>query len=411
MRLARYSPTRFFARNIEEIASDPALRVYGAALAMLHVLSFVLWRSFGLDTVLSAGRLGICWPFFERCADYRFLTPAGVRLTLWLYLAAGVAAFLLFASRRLIPFAYWALVLVNLFKIAILIQDYRLRLNQHYMALIVSIVFLFIANKRRLLQYQVVAFYFWAGILKLDREWLSGEALYRRPLGVPQSLVPLACAYVVLLESVLVFGLLARRAVIFWATFAQFALFHITSWTVVGYFYPLVMFAILAVFPLARFFPAPQEPPALSRLLRGREPASTLAFLSIFSFLQIVPWLFPGDTAITGEGRLFALHMFDAKVVCEGRARVHGMDGKTVDLPLDLDFAQRIRCDPIVYLSLGRVICRRSCQENRRCTDLDLTLEARRSTEPRMRTVIDIRNFCTSGVEYNLLWPNAWILK
>jgi len=401
----------FFRRNLHEIAADPVLRLYGAALAALHVLTFLSWRALSVEEMIDAHGVGICWPFFERCADFRFLSAAGARNVLWLYLAVSLVAVLLFFSRRLVPYAYWTLVLVNVFKAAIWLQDYRLRLNQHYMALFVSLIFLFLLNKRRLLQYQIVAFYFWAGLLKLDREWLSGAALYGKPLGVPERWFPLACAYVVLLETVLVFGLLARRAWIFWGTFAQFVLFHITSWTVVGFFYPLLMFAILAIFPLARIFASREEPPGLGRLLVGREPASTAAFLSLFSLLQVVPWLFPGDTAITGEGRLFALHMFDAKVLCRGRAMVHMTNGEIVELPLQPRVGQRIRCDPVVYLGLANTLCRRSCREKGRCTDLDLLLSSRRSTEVAMQPVIDVKNFCRSGVTYDLWRPNAWILK
>ena len=61
-----------------------------------------------------------------------------------------------------------------------------------------------------------------------------------------------ACAYVIVLELVVSWGLLARRAWIFWAAFAQFLLFHALSWQVVGFFYPLLMFAILTIFPVSR---------------------------------------------------------------------------------------------------------------------------------------------------------------
>ncbi len=411
MRAPGPSPAAYFRKNIAEIAADPVLRIYGAALAALHVLTFLSWRSFSLETMLARGHLGICWPFFENCSQYRLLSPEGVRLVLWGYLGASVLAVLLFCSRRFLPWAYGTLLFVNLYKAAIWLQDYRLRANQHYMALFVSLIFLFLPNKRRLLSYQIVAFYFWAGLLKLDKEWLSGAALYGTPLGVPQGLIPMACAYVVVLETCLVFGLLARRAWIFWATLAQFVLFHITSWTVVGFFYPLLMFAILSVFPLARLIPSGAEPPGVRRLLTGREPASTLAFLSFFSFLQIIPWCFPGDTAITGEGRLFALHMFDARVTCRNRALLHGVDGKTTEFSPRLALAQRIRCDPIVYLSVGRAICRVLCQEKHRCTDIDLELLSRRTTQPTLRPVIDVKNFCTRDLSYDLWRPNAWILK
>jgi len=60
------------------------------------------------------------------------------------------------------------------------------------------------------------------------------------------------CVYVIVLELGVTWGLLARRAWIFWTALAQFLVFHALSWQVVGFFYPLLMFAILAIFPLSR---------------------------------------------------------------------------------------------------------------------------------------------------------------
>ncbi|MGH8009443.1 MAG: hypothetical protein ACREQ3_20830, partial [Candidatus Binatia bacterium] len=67
-----------------------------------------------------------------------------MRYVLWFYLAAGVISVLLFCSQRSLPHAYWVLLALNLFKALLWLQDYRLRLNQHYMALWVTLIFLFL---------------------------------------------------------------------------------------------------------------------------------------------------------------------------------------------------------------------------------------------------------------------------
>jgi hypothetical protein len=43
--------------------------------------------------------------------------------------------------------------------------------------------------------------------------------------------------------------------------------------------------------------------------------------------------------------------------------------------------------------------------------NLDLHLRSRRTTEPELRDVIDIRDFCTAGVTYDMWRPNDWIRK
>lgn len=400
----------FFRRNFDAIAADGALRFYGAALASVHILTFCYWRVRAVDTRLAAGRPAVCWPFFENCADFRLLGAGEIRIYLWIYLGLAVLGVLLFLRRR-VAWGWAVLALLTLMAVLVWTQDFRLRLNQHYMVLIVSLIFLLLPNKRRLLQYQIVAFYFWAGLLKLDPEWLSGAALYRKPLGVPESLIPAACAYVVILETIVVFGLFSRRPWIFRAALAQLLLFHATSWSVVGFYYPLLMLALLAIFPLARAYGSEEPAPGLRRLLAGREPASTAAFLSCFCFLQIVPWLMPGDSAITGEGRLFALHMFDARVECEAELVLHRAAGSIDRVPLRLRLPTRIKCDPIVYLNIGRAFCRRGCSPANPCISVDLSLRSRRRTDPELRPVIDLKDLCKGGTRYDLWRPNAWILK
>jgi hypothetical protein len=87
------------------------------------------------------------------------------------------------------------------------------------------------------------------------------------------------------------------------------------------------MFALLAIFPLSRLFSADPERPSFVRLEGRLEARSTYALLAGFSLLQLVPYAFPGDSAITGQGRLFALHMFDAQVVCESHVTFHDVKG------------------------------------------------------------------------------------
>ena len=403
----------FFRRNVEEIRADWVLRVYGSLLAFVHVLTFVHWYRGGvLRRILAVSVVPICWPFFEECYRFRVLGPSEIDVLLWGYLTLAIAAFLLFMRRWTSGAAYFGLITLELVKIAVIVQDYRLRLNQHYMAFFVALAFLLFPAKRRVLQYLVILFYFWAGTLKLNREWLSGAALYRQEfLWLPQWLVPAACAYVVVLETTLVFGLLARRAWIFWATLAQLALFHAMSWSIVGFFYPILMFTLLAIFPLSRLWSVEAERPSFARIERGLELKSTYALLSVFSVLQLVPYAFPGDPAITGEGRLFALHMFDARVACEAHLTLHDTQGGTRLVQIVTDRGPvRSRCDPIMHFNVARAFCREGAASGG-WTDLDLVLQSRRATELALRPVIQIERFCAANPTYDIWRPNPWIRR
>src|SRR2546427_10539732 len=220
----------FLRAQIAEIARDDTLRWYGAAMAFLHVVTYLYWVDQRIAAFIHAQAEPICWPLLPRCEGLRVLSAAGVTLLLRAYFAAAVGAGLLFASRRLVPWAYAGLVLVNTLKLAIMLLDYPLRMNQHYMAVFATFAYLFVPAKRDGLRVLVTLFYFWAGTLKLNWEWISGAGLYRPMWPFSAMAIVVACVYVIGLELVVAWGLLARRAWIFWAAFAQLLVFHALSW-------------------------------------------------------------------------------------------------------------------------------------------------------------------------------------
>jgi hypothetical protein len=208
--------------------------------------------------------------------------------------------------------------------------------------------------------------------------------------------------------------------VIFWTALAQILNFHVFSWAVVGFFYPLLMFAILSIFPMCRrplarrigAEPEPSDastPSLLATVWAGRARWGTYVTAVGFSLLQLTPHGFPGDRAITGEGRLYALHMFDARTVCVGYATLHGTNGEVTRRDLKLAFDTRTACDPVVYYNRARNLCRRRDHGESPFRDLDLHLWARRTTEPELRPVIAIEGFCAKGIRYSPLWHNEWI--
>jgi hypothetical protein len=402
---------RWIQAQVGEIAADPALRVYGALLALAHTLCFAHWRlQWDLEHVIGRSALAICWPFFEACGSFRFLDAGGVDALLYCYAALSLATALLFAlGPRLGGWAWAALLLLELLKASIVFQDFRLRLNQHYMHGMASLAFLFVPRKREVVRVLIALFYFWAGALKLNREWLSGSALYKADaFWIQGPLLPWACAYVVVLEMVVVFGLFAKRPVVFWGALAQFALFHVFSWPVVGFYYPILMFLLLALYPLCRFLPAERPDAALGDLVRGRLQRSTAWVVAGFSALQLVPMAIPGDSALTGEGRIFAVHMFDARLECDADYAVTSRDGSVRHLVPSVAYAPRIRCDPLLHWNLARNLCTALAQDPSHAR-LDLKLASRRSDESELRRVLDVADFCRRDLGYRTLWHNEWI--
>jgi hypothetical protein len=265
------------------------------------------------------------------------------------------------------------------------------------------------------LQYLIVLFYLWAGTLKLNHEWISGLGLYGvRPLGLPEALIPAACLYVIVLELGIVLGLLSRRDWFFWTAFGQLLLFHLASYWVVGFFYPLLMLLLLAIYPLARYLPPPASdtargPIGFSAIVRGRESLATYSVVLGFSFAQCVPLMFPGDTALTGEGRMFALHMFDAPVECHATATVQTSGAPAKVLPMEMpDLTARVECDPLVYFDLAQDFCRAHDGRPDRA-DVDVLLESRRQGQGLFKTIVALQAVCSNRPTYSAWRHNPWI--
>jgi hypothetical protein len=395
---------------LREIDRDPAIRAYAAVLAALQALTAVSWFGYRNIATLVTGDDCVCWPLWPACDRIRpYLSPGGVRTAVVAYMALGLIAAGLFLARRTAA-ALATLAGTVLLGAALYALDYRLRQNQTYMLSWVVLALLLSPEKAKVLQALVALLYFWAGTLKFNREWTSGAALYAKPLLVPEALVPASCVYVLVLETVLVWGLFSRSGWVRATVYAQLLLFHAVSWGVVGYFYPLLMFGITAIYPLVWLY-APEETLTFARLRAdGRALAAVGSVAAVFSALQLVPHVFPGDTALTGEGRLFALHMFDARTQCAGGATVRSASGPSSRVALiNENLDQRTRCDPIVVMEAARRLC--TLLAARSDVTVDVAIDARRTSDPGpLRPLVRARDVCRSAAGYSPWRHNAWIV-
>lgn len=207
---------KWAAANLREIRDDRSLSLYGSALALVNLVVAVFWlRSEPIGLILAPGNPPVCWPFFPDCHNARVLSPATTELIVRLLGALAIVNVWLFAVGKNVKSAFWLLAFLTALKFTLIAQDFRLIHNQHYMAGWATFCYLFVPHKRLVLKLLIVTFYVWAGMLKLNDDWLSGAALHgRHPLGLPATLVPASCAYVVVLEIVLVWGVLSRRVLI-----------------------------------------------------------------------------------------------------------------------------------------------------------------------------------------------------
>src|SRR3982750_747721 len=97
-----------FSRQIDEIRGDPALILYGGALAAASVLTSIQWQfRSGVSLMLGGGADRLCWPFWEQCNAVRYSVWT-VHYTLWAFFFLSVLAGLCFLLRR-VTAGYWLL--------------------------------------------------------------------------------------------------------------------------------------------------------------------------------------------------------------------------------------------------------------------------------------------------------------
>src|SRR5687767_13565806 len=115
----------YVLRHLEEIAADPALRAFGAALAATHVLTVGWLLYYGYAPMLAAGRDAICWPLVPECDRLRLLSRSALVVAFMVYAAASVIVAAGFVKRKWAGPATWGLVLLTIFKIFVLALDFR----------------------------------------------------------------------------------------------------------------------------------------------------------------------------------------------------------------------------------------------------------------------------------------------
>lgn len=387
-----------------DLRRNHVLRHYAAALALVNVAAGAFWlRDFPLGALLSPEVAPVCWPVFAWCDALRVLSPPTWTAMVAAFTVASVFNTLCFFWPRAVPVATAALAALTVFKLLLVFQDFRLTLNHHYMAGWIAVVFFLARSKEDALENVLVAMYVIAATIKLtpSAEWLSGEAFYGRlPLGVPAQLIGWARAYVVALELFVVFGLKSRRPWLFGSSLAQFFVFHLVSYGVVGWFYPAIMFLLLSIFPI-RF--ALQEAPTWRSSVQR-----SLAWVLLLILAQLPKAVFAGSSAITGEGRLFALNMFDSPVECRAYLANESIDRGAWQRLRPPGLNTRTMCDPIVYRAIAEAACLKS-PDAAVAPAFRLFIETRRTSERRYRVLVDIPQYCGVRPSYSVLRHNRWI--
>ena len=387
---------------MEEIEASQTLQIAMWLLLLGWYLQFAQWVRFSDFTInaVEAGR-HLCWPFFQGCGDWYFLSSFPHVNTHGLFFAVllgllGLVSF--FLIRRSYTYAHMVMLFFFVFEIAVLLLSMRLAINYWYYHALMAALFLLPAAKLTLMRFGVVLLYFLAGTLKLDDGWLQGnyfKALSEGLYFVPDTLIPLATNGVIVMQLFFVWFLLSPNKTYRYTALAIFSLFHLYSSLYVGYLFPTVTFAMVLVL----FISNEKRVPIRELLRRGKRGPAILLLVIAISLIQYV---IPGDARITGEGNRLGMYMFEANYQCSSRMVVYGREGEILSEDTSETFSSNQRCDPYAHFFYFKQLCAQDSNIQRIAWTLDTSING-----GDFMRIVDEEDAC--ALEYRPLQHNAWI--
>lgn len=391
---------------LQELKTYPQLLFVGVILSFEHLITLFFWLTERpVQWVLSPSNPSVCWPLFSACADFKPSSVIlGIILAVYGLIALAAMYFWLRKNFRWGIIFLWLLVAI---KCLIILQDYRLTGNYHYLPTLITVCFLLIPGRAYALTFSFFVIYFTAGLLKLNPTWVNAEAINERLL--PPIVNKIGVWYVLVLELAFIFFLFSKKNRWFYFIFAQLVLFHLYSWHLTRFFYPTVMLTLLGILLVVRSTaPALGFKETFKRVFSSVEAKLLTTF---FILLQIPQYLIPGDAALTGEGRMYAMIMYDGRTQCQPYLTLWKKNKEKEEMPLQPPWLiTRTKCDAMVYWRLAQNICNWT-KKDASIVQVDLYVPVRYENTDEWQPLVAATDVCNKELTYSSFFPNTWINK
>jgi hypothetical protein len=364
-------------RLLLPLSHENQIRFWGIILCYIHLVTFLFWSNKNLEGIICSPLFPDCQSFFAWSSSLRhiYLTSYG--------LLAMLTAFFFLLKKDL--FARLGFVILCLMKLIYHLSDYRNMGNYHYISHLFNLIFLLSPQKLKLSKLFLVLTYAAAGLLKFNTDWLSG-AVIRAPFYFSGKSLEWVSAWVIVLELGLVWFLLSKIKWLKWFVLFQLVLFHILSWKIVGFFYPVVMLLLLSVFLLDRDD------------FDMRYSIFEVIPVGIFIIAQLVPLLFFPLSSLDGKGRIFSLNMFDAMSECRSSAFLRFKHHTVEYNPSFNHYGVRIKCDPWLLVNQLKLTCKGQ-QKNSSFVDADVSHQVKRFSDSYIPVTFSFKDICTRPLD------------
>lgn len=135
------------------------------------------------------------------------------------------------------------------------------------------------------------------------------------------------------------------------------------------------------------------------------------ALLILFILLQLPQYYIPGEAAVTGEGRMYALIMYDGRTQCQPHLTIWKKSQTKEELPLVPPWLlTRTSCDPLIFLRLTEKVCAWS-KDDPEVLQVDLNIPIRYQRQEEWQSLVAVTDVCKKPLTYSNFFPNFWINK
>ena len=384
--------------NLHEISNDLAVRLFGAAVLLGFLVTFKGWEG-SFYTTFAATEQGaaICWPFFQSCYDWFFMTarPFGyIQNTIYMGFLGVIflAAYGLLTQRYLL--AHACILLLFLWKFYLTAINYYYSANYDYYQTAFAFIFLFLPHKRFFGSLAVVFFYFLSTATKIHESWTLGTYFTSMQAGLPlfpDGSIIVMTNLVIFMEMIGAWFLFSKNKLIQRSVFIFFVIFHLYSGILVGYHYPTIVTPALIIFFGPLFKPFTQIP-------NGMKSIPGWSFILALLSVQMISHAIPGDEKLTLEGNSYGLYMFEANHQCAITIRKNNKD---IIYNFNSVIA-RNRCDPYrPWFTAKKQLCSKESKDK-----YSLQIIHSINGGP-FYMIVDEPDLCT--LEYKPFSRNEWI--
>ena len=344
--------------NIAEIEKDVVLQLFGGAILLGFLVNFNIWESNSYTNINTSVEYGAaaCWPFFQNCTDFYFMTarPYGyIQNTIFMAMLGVIFTGAYALISRKFTLAHTCILILFLWEAFFLLMSYRFNSNYYYYHVAFCLIFLFLPHKKFFGALSVVLFYFLSTASKIHESWTLGSYFSAMQTDLP--IFPDGTSIIwtnmlIFIEMIGAWFLFSKNKLIQRSVFTFFVIFHLYSGVLVSYHYPLI-----ATPPLIIFFGPLFKPFKHTPLDRKSILGWLLCF--IFFYLQMISHMIPGDEKMTLEGNFYGHYMFDANHQC--MIEIKDQNNHILDKK-ETVFSKR-RCDPYLYWHQAKM---RFCTNN-----------------------------------------------